>query len=141
MNKAIISVLIVAVIAIGGYFVLHKSSSNNNTSTPSTSAPAATTPTSSNASQKIAATITYSNSGFSPSSITVKSGDTVAIKNTSPQSLQFQSNPHPLHTDDPDLNVGIVESGRSTTFTATQKGAFGYHNHLDPAQGGTITIQ
>lgn len=141
MNKTIISVPVVIILAVGGFFVFHKSSSNNSTTTPNTTTPSTTTPASPSANQTAAATITYSDKGFSPSSVTVKAGDKVMINNTSSQAVQVQSNPHPVHTDDSDLNVGAVGAGKSTTFTVSQKGTFGYHNHLDPAQGGTITIQ
>ena len=89
----------------------------------------------------VAATITYSDGGYSPSTITVKSGDTVALKNTSSQPVQFDSNPHPVHTDDPELNVGEVAPGQTTTFKVVTKGTHGYHNHLNPGQTGTIVVQ
>lgn len=91
-------------------------------------------------STSIAATITYSDSGFSPALVTVKANDTVAIKNTSSQDVQLDSDPHPVHTDDTDLNVGQVSPGQTKTFMVMKKGSFGYHNHLDPSQTGRITI-
>lgn len=131
MNKKIawiIGILIVIVIGVGIYIAMPKNTS------PSTS-----TSTNSN-SQTPAATVTYSTSGFSPASVTVKSGDTVAIKNTSSQALQMDSNPHPAHTDDTDLNVGSVPTGQTVTFTVTKKGTFGFHNHLNPSDTGSITV-
>lgn len=129
MNKKVawgIGALIVIVIGVGVYIAMQKNT------TP-------TTGTTSN-NQAVAATITYSTSGFSPTSIVVKSGDTVAIKNASSQALQMDSNPHPTHTDDTDLNVGSVPVGQTITFTVTKKGTFGYHNHFNPSDTGSITI-
>lgn len=85
-------------------------------------------------------TITYSDSGFTPKTVTVHSGDTVTLKNTSSQSVQFDSDPHPVHTNNPELNVGEVPSGQSSSFTVSTKGTHGYHNHLNPGQTGTIVV-
>jgi plastocyanin len=132
MNKKTILIsAIIAVVAIGGVAAYLVSQSAG--------APSSKTPTNSNA--QATATITYSDNGFSPSSTTVKAGDTVAIKNTSSGDLQFDSDPHPVHTDDTELNVGTVGSGKTVTFTVTAKGAFGFHNHLNPGDKGSITIQ
>lgn len=143
MNKAttaIVAVVLVVIIAGGAIWLSRRNthSSNNNTSSstipPSQGANTGVT-------QSVAATITYDGSNFSPQLTTVKSGNTVKITNNSQQEISFNSNPHPVHTDDTDLNVGTVEPGQSKTFAVTKKGSFGYHNHLDPSQTGNITIQ
>jgi|SRR5664279_5349880 len=145
MNKSIIIGLVaVIVIGGGGYLVLHKNNNNPSTastaqSTPSSAPSSQSSSPSSN--QQAAATITYSDSGFSPSTTTVKSGDTVAIKNTSSNDMQLDSNPHPIHTDDTDLNVGPVSAGQTKTFTVTKTGTFGFHNHLNPGDTATIIVQ
>ncbi len=89
----------------------------------------------------VAASISYDGNGFSPDSITVKSGDKVTIKNDSQNDLNFKSNPHPIHTDNTELNVGEVAPGESKTFTVTKVGTWGYHNHLSQTQQGTIIVQ
>jgi len=124
--------LVVLAIAVGGVFLLMSKKSGTGPTSPSTA--------SSNASA-VAATITYSKSGFSPATVTVKSGDTVAIKNATTEDMQLASNPHPVHTDDTDLNVGSVAPGQTKTFTVTKKGSFGYHNHVDPSDTGKIVIE
>lgn len=137
MTKAIVAIIAVILIAGGGYLATHK----NKTAPAASSQSSSQSSAAQNSTAAAAATITYDGNSFSPSSITVKSGDKVEIKNTSSTDVQFQSNPHPLHTDDTDLNVGLVSAGQSATFTVTKTGTFGYHNHLNPDQGGTITIQ
>lgn len=137
MNKnLIIGLVAIVIIGVGGY-VLYKNNYSSNSSAPSTSSQSS----SSGSNQKAAATITYSNSGFSPSTTTVKSGSTVAIKNTSSSDMRLQSNPHPTHTDDTDLNIGTVAAGQTKSFTVTNKGTFGFHNHLNPGDTAKITIQ
>lgn len=156
-GKIGVAIVVILVIAGGVGWALHKKGSNNpygstNNSSSDTgttqSSGSSNTGTSSsgssssnNSEQQAAATITYSDSGFSPALTTVNSGDMVAVKNTSSGELQFDSNPHPVHTDDTDLNLGTVESGQTRTFTVTKKGSFGFHNHLNPSDSARITIQ
>lgn len=129
MKKFIIGLVAVIVIGGGGYLALHKSPSNQPQITNSA------------ASSTGSSAITFDGSQFSPATLTVKSGTEVTIKNTSSGDLQMDSNPHPVHTDDTDLNVGLFSAGQSKTFTVTKTGSFGYHDHLDPSIQGQITIE
>jgi plastocyanin len=129
-NIIIVVVLLVVVIAGGAFWMLRTpANKTDNTSTKSSTSTGQTT------------TITYGDSGFSPSTVTVHSGDTISIKNDSSRSMQFDSDPHPIHTDDPELNVGAVTPGESMSFTVSQKGTHGYHNHLNPSDKGTIVVE
>ncbi len=145
MNKAVIAILAAIVVAAGGYFAFHKSppASSNNQSSSSTSQNSAASNSDSQAPSQVqtAATITYTDGGFSPQTVTVKAGDKILIKNDSSSPMQFDSNPHPIHTDDPELNEGTIDAGSSAVITVTVKGTHGYHNHLDPSQTGTIIVQ
>ena len=146
MKNAIIAVVVLAIIGGGAYALTRNSNNNSNKpttkSTTQQQAPNTTSnSSSSNTEQSSGATITYSDNGFSPSTLTVKAGTTVTIKNTSSGDMQLASNPHPTHTDDPELNVGLVQSGQSMTFTVNTKGTHGYHNHLNPSDTGTIIVE
>jgi plastocyanin len=134
MKAAIIGLVAVVVIGGGRYLLLHKSQTKTNSS------PSSQTQDSSSSTQS-SGTITFDGTMFSPASLSVKTGTTVTIKNTSSEELQFDSDPHPVHTDDTDLNVGAVPAGQSKTFMVTKAGTFGYHDHLDPSIQGKITIQ
>src|SRR6266498_4463725 len=91
-KKIIISVVLLILLGAGAYLFLKQS----NTTTTTTNV------TNTQTNKPATATITYSDSGYSPAEITVKSGDTVEIKNTTSSTMQFDSDPHPIHTDDPD---------------------------------------
>ena len=137
-KKLIVAVLALLVVGSGVYFVFgNKSEDTPTDSTQSNS----TEPKQEDTTKASSATITYSDDGFSPATTTVNSGDTVTIKNTSSTSLQLESDPHPAHTSDTDLNVGSVSTGQSRTFTVTKKGSFGFHNHQKPSDTGEITVQ
>ncbi len=147
-------VLIIVVVAGGAYALFGRSNSDdakdNATNTSSTTNTAPSTQTDPNSTEPTATqtgdttaagnTITYSNNGFSPASLTVKAGSQVTVKNDSSKTLQFDSDPHPQHTDDPELNIGIIKAGESKTITVTTTGSHGYHNHLND-DTGTLIVQ
>lgn len=134
MTKNILIAVAVFVVLSGGFFIMNSGSDD----TANTSDSAQTT---AEDTKPVAATITYSSSGFSPSELTVNSGDVIEVKNEGSSALQFQSNPHPAHTDDKDLNTGSVSPGKSKKFTVTKTGTFGAHNHLKDSETITITVQ
>jgi plastocyanin len=141
-RSATITVVIAAVIvvAVAAFAASRPKGQNSSTSGGATNSPQAQASTS--ASDQASGTVmSYGDSGFSPASVTVKSGGTVTFKNTSSEEIQVDSNPHPVHTDDTDLNVGPIAPGQSKTVTLSKTGTFGIHNHLDPSEMGHVTIQ
>lgn len=149
MGKTGIIVAVIAVLALaGGVLALSRKSANKqpqtaNSSTPTTTnSPAASSNTAPTAGQVASqGTISYLGNGFSPASLVVKSGSKVTISNNSSNMLQFNSTPHPAHTDDPELNVGVIAPGQSKTITVTRTGSHGYHNHINPGDTGTLVVQ
>ncbi|MBI3618430.1 S-layer homology domain-containing protein [Candidatus Peregrinibacteria bacterium] len=86
--------------------------------------------------------VTSTDVGFIPSSITISAGATVTFKNDGTGPMWIASNPHPVHTDYPGFDAGrSVQHGETYQFTFTKAGRWGYHNHLNPSQGGTIVVQ
>ena len=147
MNRNTIIGIIVAILIIGGAVVLaNQSKDDENTQTPSNSLSADSESSNSNTTDTntvaatASSTITYSDNGFSPATLTVASGTKVTIKNSSSNPLQFDSNPHPEHTDNPELNIGRINPGESQTITVTTKGSHGYHNHLNSGDTGTLVV-
>lgn len=86
-------------------------------------------------------TITYINGGFSPEKLTTKAGENVVIENKSNTVIQFNSDEHPEHTDNSELNVGTVQPGEKKTFVLTRLGTYGFHDHLNPSATGEIVVQ
>jgi plastocyanin len=92
------------------------------------------------ATESSAATIVFTNDGFSPSTLTVKSGTVVTVKNESSNRVQFSSDDHPTHREDPEINMKTLAPGESGTFTATKVGTQGFHDHIDDSQVGTLIV-
>ena len=91
-------------------------------------------------------TITIANNAVSPKSITVTRGSQVTFVNDDTPSHDMESDPHPIHTDCPEINqVGFLSSGQSRrTGTLTVARTCGYHDHnrdMVESLQGTITIQ
>lgn len=152
MNKGIIIAIVVIVLLIAGGLVYWYSSAQpsgsaflaeQSTSTPTVS-PATTT------TAPATVTVTYTDSGFSPSTVTIPKGGTVIFKNAASDAVHVASNPHPLHNGYP-ATGGCVGStfdmcksfppGSSWSFVFTYVGSWGYHNHLNPGEGGTVVVQ
>ena len=97
--------------------------------------------TTSNPDAVVAATITYDGNSYEPSTTTVKSGETIKIVNQSGSRMEFASDPHPRHTINPQLNTGDIDPGVSKTITVTTTGTWGFHNHYNSSQRGTVIVE
>jgi plastocyanin len=86
--------------------------------------------------------VLITSSGFSPSTLTIKVGDTVTFINKDSNSHWPASDPHPTHTNYPGFDaLRPLKTGESYSFTFTKQGAWNYHDHLDPSLTGTIIVQ
>lgn len=135
MKKVAIIVAAGLIVVVAAVLVFRhggsKSGTSNSTNQPTSNSNTCPTPP--------ANTISYCNSAFN--TLTVASGTSVTFKNDSNSEVQIDSDPHPVHTDDTELNIGLLQPGQSKTVTLTKTGAFGIHNHLMPSERGSITIQ
>lgn len=96
------------------------------------------------------ATVIYTDKGFFPAPVTIRKGETVVFKNNASDSMWVASNPHPTHSGYPTTGgcVGStfdacknIPPGGSWSFTFDISGTWGYHNHLNPSESGTIVVQ
>lgn len=91
---------------------------------------------------KAGAVVDYTDSGFSPQSITVKVGDTVTWTNKSGGRMWVASNPHPTHTDLSGFDeLGSAKNGGIYSYTFTKAGNWKYHNHVNAGDGGVVVVQ
>ena len=92
------------------------------------------------------ATVTIAASGVSPKTVQVAIGGHVTFVNNDTRNHIIDSNPHPAHTDCPEINqVGLLSSGQTRdTATFPVERSCGYHDHGAPGDTtmqGTIVIQ
>jgi plastocyanin len=93
-----------------------------------------------------AATITITANGASPRAVTVPRGSRVTFTNNDSRRHDMESDPHPEHTDCPEINaVGSLALGQSRqTGNLNTARTCGFHDHDDALNAnlrGTITIQ
>lgn len=86
-------------------------------------------------------TVTLTANGFSPTTLTIKAGQVVTWVNKSGMDATVNSDPHPVHTDYPFLNLGSFPDGGKLSLTFDKPGTHGYHNHLNPSERGTIIVE
>ena len=116
------------------------SSSNSSSSSPAS-------PTTTPSGAVTATTITISGNVVSPKNIIVSRGSQVTFVNNDTIVHQMFSDPHPEHTDCPEINnVGFLAPGerRTTGNMVTNKAVCGFHDHdlpNIPGLTGTISIQ
>ena len=160
MNKTIITIVVVAVVVLGGYFLFKKTpqtipsdSQTSNQQPINQSSDPEQIPQQSPESQIPMVeenVVTYINSGYSPTTLKIKKGETVIFKNESSQSMWTASGAHPTHRIYPttggclgstfDACAGI-QPGNIWSFKFDISGTWKYHNHLNPGDTGTIDVQ
>lgn len=92
------------------------------------------------------ATITIANGRVTPSTVTITVGQSVTFTNNDGRGHNVSSDPHPVHTDCPQINaVGNLANGqtRLTNAFSTAR-TCEFHDHDDPDNGnlqGRIIIQ
>ncbi|HYT75710.1 MAG TPA: hypothetical protein VEL79_13230 [Vicinamibacterales bacterium] len=84
------------------------------------------------------ATITITLAGVSPTQTNVAQGARVLFVNNDSRSHNIASDPHPEHTDCPEINnVGLLQPGQSReTGNMNTIRTCGFHDHDDPPPGG-----
>jgi plastocyanin len=93
----------------------------------------------------VTATITITAAGVSPSTVTVSPGQRVTFVNNDNRPHDMASDPHPAHSDCPEINVGFLQAGQSgTTQNLNTVRTCAFHDHNQPdvrSLQGTIRIQ
>ncbi len=147
MNKTWTIVIVVIIILLGGWLIFSGDNTTTYnpppTNTPITNTPTPTTPattTPDNSPKTI--TIIYSDSGFSPTPMTINAGDTVKFVNQSALNMWVASGPHPTHTTYPEFDQRTsVANGGSYSFIFTKTGTWPYHNHVNATHFGQIIVK
>ena len=129
-KNIIISIVFLLVVIGGGYWLFKGQTGTTQPSNPTTE------------SGKNSVTVEYSEQGFSPDSITVKSGTTITWVNKGSDPMWVASNPHPVHTNLSGFDaLKGTPAGGSYSYTFTKVGKWGYHNHLAPGKTADVVVE
>lgn len=86
--------------------------------------------------------VNYTDTGFNPSSLEIKIGQTVQFFNQSKGGMWVASGPHPSHTAYSEFDAKKnIPSGETYEFTFTKIGEWKYHNHTKAEMYGTIIVK
>lgn len=85
--------------------------------------------------------VSYDGKAYSPSSVSIKTGDVVIFKNNSSVDFWPASAPHPAHTDYPEFDAKkAIAPGGKFQFSFTKVGTWKFHDHLNPSAYGSVTV-
>jgi plastocyanin len=150
--------IIVILVLLAGYFIFfNPAAPAPATDTTTQTTPTTDTQTADQNQNPAGASVSYTDQGFSPSSVTISNGQTVTWTNNSSSSLWVASDPHPQHSGYdgtsrqehcatgyagalPFDSCTAVPPGSSYTFTFTKAGSWGYHDHLNDGMSGTVVV-
>lgn len=147
MQRALLLVLLIAILAVGGYFLLKSQSQEpaetTNTNELSDVEPKNTdekTPLTTEESTEV--TVLYGSNGYSPATVTIKQGQKVTFKNESGKQMWVASDDHPSHLiyQEFDAKTGIA-TGSSYEFVFDKVGTWRYHDHLMPSRTGIVIVE
>ena len=84
------------------------------------------------------ATVTITSAGVNPTQLNIAQGTRVLFVNNDTRSHSMTSDPHPEHTDCPEINfVNLLQPGQSReTGNLNTIRTCGFHDHDDPPPGG-----
>lgn len=156
MKTSHLTLLIGLIVVIGGIYYLFTRPSATETQTPSQTSVSQQTATTTQPTQtSMSATVIYGPNGFSPATVTIAKGSKVTFVNQSGNEMWLASDPHPTHQgyDGTTKNVHCASgyagaapfdqcsTGDSFSFTFDKSGTWGYHNHANDSDEGTVIVQ
>lgn len=133
MYKVLIIIAIIVVVVGSGWWFLTAQPGQQNKTTSSSSQ-------SSSTDKSGGITIVFTDDGFEQQNYTVGAGQTVTVKNESSLEVQFSSDEHPTHTDNPELNMDILTLGEQGSFIPERTGDWGIHDHEHPEFITTLIV-
>ena len=88
------------------------------------------------------ASIKYTDTGFVPAALEIKAGETVTFTNESSMDMWVASAIHPTHEILPEFDqMEGTPKGSMYSFTFTKPGVWKFHDHLNPAMKGSVTVK
>lgn len=136
MKKLIGVIVIIAVLAVGGWLIFgHKTNTTTDSMTGMDMSPSATPASSSDQTPQATSSVTIQNFAFSPAAITVKKGTTVTWTNQ-------DSTEHTVTETDGQTGPqsGSLGNGKTYTFAYNTAGTFHYHCSIHSEMTGTVTV-
>lgn len=85
--------------------------------------------------------VVYTDTGFAPKTVTVKKGTNITFINNSSKGMWVASAMHPTHQLLPGFDeLKSVSAGGTYEYMFEKVGTWKYHNHVAPADIGTVVV-
>jgi len=136
-SKFLIGIVVVVVLIVGGVYFLNTSYSskvNTNNTPTQNQGQSQTNPAGSTQTENTKNAVTIQNFAFSPSTITVKVGDSITWTNQDTAG-------HSATADDNSFDTGILSQGQSKSITFSKAGTYTYHCSVHPMMKATVVVQ
>lgn len=141
-NLALTLVVIVAVVAFGGWLLTRQQKVAPTPQPQVTPSPTSEVTSTPSATQEQKNVVKVESVGFMPKNITIQAGEKVSWVNNDTASHQVYSAVHPTHLLYPPLNtVGLLKAGESKSLIFKDPGTYKYHDHLNPSLTGQVTVE
>ena len=142
MNKVLIALFVVGIgVAAGWYYISSDRLTKSVMNVPAISVSPSPLVTASIEQPVASDTVTYTDAGFSPKTITVKKGTAVSFTNASAIDMWVVSGVHPTHQLLPGFDQkGAKTKGGVFTYTFTKIGTWQYHNEGRPTDTAFVVV-
>lgn len=158
-SKWLWAILVIIILALGGWYVFGSSAHEGSPTEEVTEGSQAANEVAAPGTAMVPApvTVTYTDQGFSPATVTITQGQSVTWVNQSSKKMWVASGVHPTHTvydgtsKDAHCAAGYtgetpfdectgVDAGASYSFTFTKAGDWKYHNHMNATDTGEVVV-
>jgi plastocyanin len=157
-STAVAVIVVVVIVAGAAWYFLQPSATNNvqtNVTETGSAAEAGTSTSTTTPATNNTVTVLYGANGFSPSTVTIHTGDTVTFVDNGADQMWVASAPHPTHTGYDGTSESVhcaagysgplpfdqCSAGTTFSFTFTKAGTWAYHNHFNSSAHGTVVVQ
>jgi len=145
MNKMLLAVVVIALgIGVGWYYfkgAMHPSKRTDQMTAVSPTQSQDMTTTSGSSNAVASATVSYTDSGFSPKTVTVRKGTTVTFKNTSTGTMWVVTGVYPTNQLLPGFDEkAAVATGGMYQYTFTKVGTWQYYNHAKTTDEAFVVV-
>lgn len=154
------AILLLIIVIGGGWYVLSRPMTTEAPGATDDQAAATTTPDMTKPAESAAPapiTVTYTDQGFSPKSVSIAQGQTVTWVNNTSHNMWVASAKHPEHTGYDGTNreahcaasytgakpfdeCAQAAPGASYSFTFTKAGTWPYHDHVNATMFGSVVV-
>ena|SRR3989338_8944018 len=144
MNNKTLLFVVIGVLLLAGVFVLSKNQSQVEPTTqvqPTAGVKDEEDVMEKEEDENEKATISVTDTGFEPQTVTIKAGTEVVWINNTSATTNVSSAKHPTHLEYPPLNLANFEPGESVSLVFTEPGTYKYHDHLNPTKFGTVVVE